>query len=219
MGKKKDIMTNIADLLPEGLDENLLEQIAELLDKKIKEEVNSQVENLNTKVRAFIRGKVEKLKEQALKELELENETFRDAEMFKTMKSMFALENTSEDEVNGFRAIAEISESQERKLDTLVAETERLLKENVQMKRSIKLLNEQNSRLKENAVSLNENLKLASKTQTKKMSDRSMIVSAESFNKVEKAKAEKTVGKNDLNENEWITPDTLDTFKKLKLIG
>lgn len=219
MGKKKDIMTNIADLLPEGLDENLLEQIAELLDKKIKEEVNSQVENLNTKVRAFIRGKVEKLKEQALKELELENETFRDAEMFKTMKSMFALENTSEDEVNGFRAIAEISESQERKLDTLVAETERLLKENVQMKRSIKLLNEQNSRLKENAVSLNENLKLASKTQTKKMSDRGMIVSAESFNKVEKAKAEKTVGKNDLNENEWITPDTLGTFKKLKLIG
>lgn len=210
-------MTSIADLLPEGLDENLLEQIAVLLDKKIKEQVNEQMEGLNDKVRAFVRGKVDKLKEQALKELELGNETFRDAELFRTMKSMFALENTGDDEIHGFNALAEISESQEKKLDTLVSEVDRLLKENVQMKRNIKLLNEQNSKLKENAATLNESLRAASKGQTKKMSDRAVIVSAETFKKVEEARVEKREGKSYEHLNEWLTNDVLDASKKLRI--
>lgn len=218
MGKKKDIMTNIADLLPEGLDESLLEQIAALLDKKIKEEVSGQMEGLNNKVRAFVRGKVDKLKEQALKELELENETFREAELFRTMKSMFALENTGEDEIHGFNALAEISETQEKKLDVLVSEVDRLLKENVQLKRNQKVLTEQNSRLKENAVTLNESLRVASKGQAKKMSDRAVIVSSDTFKKVEEVKGEKVV-KSHEHLNEWMTPEVLDAAKKLKITG
>ena len=76
MSKNTNILTSISDLLPEGLDESTLGQIAQLVARKIEEEVKSQIGDLTVKVTSFIRGNIERLKEQAVKELELENETF-----------------------------------------------------------------------------------------------------------------------------------------------
>ena len=109
----KNIISNISDLLPEGLDESTLEQIAKLVAKKIEEEVKVQVSELTTKVTSFIRGNIEKLKEQAVKELELENETFRNAQMFETVRSMFALENNLDDEISGLNTLVSMTEEQE----------------------------------------------------------------------------------------------------------
>ena len=141
MGKTKDFLTSIADLLPEGLDESVLEKIADLLSNKIKEEVKTQNADLTNKVVSFIRGNIEKLKEHAVKELELENETFRNAQLFETMRSMFAVEVTPEDEVNGVSILATLGETQEQKINVLIAEVDKLLKENVKLKQKISLHN------------------------------------------------------------------------------
>ena len=46
---------SIAELLPEGLTEETVNQIAELVDVVIKEEVNDRVKLLESKVKGFLR--------------------------------------------------------------------------------------------------------------------------------------------------------------------
>lgn len=213
MAKKKDFLTSVSDLLPEGLDESTLEQIASLISRKIDEQVKASVNDLTTKVTSFIRGNIEKLKEQAIKELELENPVFRNAQLFETVRSIFAFENTGEDEINGMAALAEISEGQEQKIDVLVSELDKLLKENVSLKRSAKILSDKNERLEESLVSLKENFNVTSgKTQTKHMSDSAIIVSGDNFKVRE---SEQKQEKANVNGNEWLNESILTASKKL----
>lgn len=207
---KKKLMTSIADLLPEGLDESILGKIAELLAEKIDEEVKLQMKDLNTKVRAFIRGNIERLKEQAVKELELENETFRNAQLFETVRSMFAVELTNEDELNGMTALASIGESQENKINTLVKEVEKLLKENSNLKRAGRVLTEQNKKLSGSMKLLSESLDTSKKSSQKKFSDKAVIVSADNF-KINQTEPDNSTN-NQVYENEWL--NGIDLGKK-----
>lgn len=215
MSNKTNILTSISDLLPEGLDESTLEQIAKLVARKIEEEVKTQIGDLTVKVTSFIRGNIEKLKEHAIKELELENETFRNAQLFETVRSMFAIENTSEDEMNGLNTLATISEGQEQKIEVLVQEVDKLLKENVQLKKANKVLGGQNEKLQESVVSLKESFKVASgKTQTKHMSDSAIIVSEQNF-KLRDKEENKQEQKAKVNGNEWLNENIISASKKL----
>jgi len=215
MSKQTNILTSISDLLPEGLDESTLGQIANLVARKIEEEVKSQIGDLTVKVTSFIRGNIERLKEQAVKELELENETFRNAQLFETVRSMFAVELTPEDELNGMNALASIGESQEEKINVLVTEVDKLLKENVQLKKAKKVLTGHNEKLQESVVSLKENFKLASgKTQTKHMSDSAIIVSEQNF-KLRDKEENKQEQKAKVIGNEWLNENIISASKKL----
>lgn len=213
MVKKKDFLTSIADLLPEGLDESVLEKIADLLSNKIKEEVKLQNADLTNKVVSFIRGNIEKLKEHAVKELELENETFRNAQLFETMRAMFSVEVTPEDELNGVSILATLGESQEQKINVLISEVDKLLKENVKLKQTGKILFDQNAQLKESVTKLTENAQVVTAKNQKKFSDSAIVVSAENFNKGDKqeVKQKKTAA----NGNEWLTEATLEAAKKI----
>lgn len=214
MSKETNILTSISDLLPEGLDESTLGQIANLVAKKIEEEVKLQMSDLTTKVTSFIRGNIEKLKEHAVKELELENETFRNSKLFETVRSMFAIETTNEDHLNGISNLASISESQEQKIDVLVGEVDKLLRENVQLKKINKVLGGKNEKLEESVASLKENFKVASgKTQTKHMSDSAIIVSEQNFKL--KDREEKQEQKAKSNGNEWLNENIISASKKL----
>jgi hypothetical protein len=144
MSQSKEILDSVAEYLPEGLDESTLEKVSELVAVIIEQRVEEQVSDLSTKVQSFIRGNIEKLKEQALKELELENETFRNAQMFETVRSMFALENTKQDEMNGMEVLASLGEQQEEKNQALLRQVDKLLKENVNLKRQAKVANDKN---------------------------------------------------------------------------
>jgi len=215
MSKQTNILTSISDLLPEGLDESTLGQIAQLVAKKIEEEVKVQISELTTKVTSFIRGNIEKLKEQAIKELELENQTFRNAQMYETVRSMFAIETTPEDEENGLNAFASINEEQEQKIEVLVGEVDKLLKENVTLKKANRVLDGQNGKLQESVASLKENFKLASgKTQTKHMSDSAIIVSEQNF-KLRDKEENKQEQKAKVIGNEWLNENIISASKKL----
>jgi hypothetical protein len=127
---------------------------------------------------------------------------------------MFAIENTSDDELNGINALATISETQEQKIDVLVKEVDKLLKENVQLKKSNKILNGQNNKLQESVATLKENFQVASgKTQTKHMSDSAIIVSEQNFKL--RDKEDKQEQKANVNGNEWLNENIISASKKL----
>ena len=149
MSQNKEILDSVAQYLPEGLDEATLQKVSELVAVIIEQRVEERVGDLTTKVQSFIRGNIEKLKEQAIKELELQNETFRNAQMFETVRSMFALENTNQDELNGMEALASLGEQQEEKNVALLRQVDKLLKENVGLKRKSKISNDKNTKLEE----------------------------------------------------------------------
>ena len=63
-------MDNLAELLPEGLTEHSVDEIAKLVDSVITERVSGEVDDLITKVNALLRMKVDEIKHYALQELE-----------------------------------------------------------------------------------------------------------------------------------------------------
>jgi hypothetical protein len=211
--KKKEHISGIANLLPEGLDEGTLEKIAELINKKINEEVKSQISDLTLKVQSFIRGNIEKLKEHARKELELQDETFRNAQMFETVRSMMAVELTQKDELNGVTALASIGESQEKKLELLVVEVDKLLKENARLKNATKLSIGENVKLKESLEKMQNTANLKEASKTKHMSDSAIVVSEQNFKVKDSTKEQKTAVTS--RKNEWLTESVLEANKKL----
>ena len=91
---------NIADILPEGLDESTVEQIFQLVDSTINEQVAEKIGLLEARVTAYIRTKIDDLKEQALSELSEENEVYRNARLFESVRTLMSLELNTDDEDN-----------------------------------------------------------------------------------------------------------------------
>ena len=59
----------IAELLPEGLSEAAVTEIATLVNTVISEQVEEKIRGLEAKVKGFMRSRVNELKDQALAEL------------------------------------------------------------------------------------------------------------------------------------------------------
>tara|TARA_R110002124_G_scaffold162895_3_gene330235 strand:+ start:236 stop:883 length:648 start_codon:yes stop_codon:yes gene_type:complete len=210
MSHNKEVLDSVAQYLPEGLDEATLQKVSELVAVIIEQRVEERVGDLTTKVQSFIRGNIEKLKEQAIKELELQNETFRNAQMFETVRSMFALENTNQDELNGMEALASLGEQQEEKNVALLRQVDKLLKENVGLKRKSKISNDKTTKLEEaltevktQVIDLRE-----SASAERKLSDTALVISEDNFDV--KETGEKLNENVAAHGNEWINQGVLD---------
>ena len=90
-------MKNIASLLPEGLSEEAIKDIASMVSETINEQVEERVGLLEAKVNSFLRTKIDDLKNHALAELEQENPVFRNARLFESVRTMMTLELNAED--------------------------------------------------------------------------------------------------------------------------
>jgi hypothetical protein len=216
MSNSKDILDSVAEYLPEGLDENTLEKVSKLVAVIIEQRVEEQVSDLSTKVQSFIRGNIEKLKEQALKELELENETFRNAQMFETVRSMFALENTNQDEMNGMEVLASLGEQQEEKNQALLRQVDKLLKENVSLKRQAKVASDKTHKLEEALQAIYgemESLQESANAE-RKLSETALVVSEDNF-KVKEAN-EKLNENHAGHANEWIHQGVLEKLNSYR---
>ena len=216
MSQSKEILDSVAQYLPEGLDEDTLQKVSELVAVIIEQRVEESVSDLTTKVQSFIRGNIEKLKEQAIKELELENETFRNAQMFETVRSMFALENTPKDELNGMEALASLGEQQEEKNEALLRQVDKLLKENVKLKRSTKIINDKNTKLEESLGQIKTQVTSLKESTTaeRNLSDTAIVISKENF---EVKEADGNLNENHaLHNNEWINQGVLEKLNKYR---
>ena len=81
-------ITDINELLPDGLSENTVEKIFSLVDSTINEQVTKQSTILESRVNAYLRNKIDQIKEQAMVELAEENELFRNAQLFESVRSV-----------------------------------------------------------------------------------------------------------------------------------
>ena len=210
MSQSKEILDSVAHYLPEGLDEDTLSKVSELVSVIIENRVEERVSDLTTKVNSFIRGNIEKLKEQAIKELELENEVFRNAQMFETVRSMFALETNNQDELNGMEVLASLGEQQEEKNQALLKQVDKLLKENISLKRQSKDANDKNNKLEEALESVKSEITSLQESASaeRKLSDQALVVSEDNF-KVKEA-SEQLNENHATHGNEWINQSVLD---------
>ena len=216
MSQSEEILDSVAQYLPEGLDESTLEKVAELIAVTVEQRVQESVEDLSMKVQSFIRGNIEKLKEQAIKELELENETYRNAQMFETVRSMFVLENTAEDEVNGMNALASLGEQQEEKNQALLRQVDKLLKENVSLKRSAKVANDKSARLEEALMTVKDQMEELNEASVaeRKLSDSALVISGDNFDVKE---ADEKLNENHAGHgNEWINQGVLEKLNSYR---
>ena len=79
--KEKQVLP-IAELLPEGLSTAAISEIATLVNTVIEEQVNEKIQELEAKVKGFMRLRVDELKNHAMRELQEEESTVRNAELF-----------------------------------------------------------------------------------------------------------------------------------------
>jgi hypothetical protein len=208
--QKKKLIDSIASYLPSDLSEDVIEKVAQLITTTVNARVQEETETLTRKTFAFVRGNVEKLKEHAIKELELENDTFRNAQLFETVRSVFAVENMAQDELNGFEALASIGEQQEEQNMALVTHVDKLLRENVKLKRQNKVHSDNNNKLEEALARVTtevSKIQESSKAE-RRLSDRALVVSQETFNV--KADSDKLNEDHAPNGNQWIDTSVLE---------
>ena len=152
----KNKQKTLDEILPEGLSESSVEEITNLMQDVINERVQDQVAVLEAKVASFVRANIDSLKEQATKELELENDTFRNAQLFETVRSLMAVEMTDEDDSNAIKVLTNDSKQMEGELGILTKELDNVLKENNKLQTVIKVLSDKAETLEEERDSLVE---------------------------------------------------------------
>ena len=158
---------SISELLPEGLTEDTVEEIAALVSSVISEEVEDKIKNLENKVHGFLRLKIEEVKSHALAELEQENEIFKNARIFESLKALMALELNTSDEDNAIsQTRREFNEVQEEN-NVLVSELDSALIENSKLENTLRVLSEkvelledEKDTLQESVVELEESARL-----------------------------------------------------------
>lgn len=137
MNKK---LTNIAEVLPEGLDESTVEKIFTLVDSIINEQVEAKVEILEAKVNAFLRTKIDQLKEHAISELTEEHEMFRNAKLFESVRTLMTLELNDQDESSLIGEMKSQSNELEEEVTVLSEQINRLVLDNEKLQNTIKVL-------------------------------------------------------------------------------
>jgi hypothetical protein len=90
-------LDKLVEALPEGLTEAGIEEVASLLDEVVEERVAEEVNLIEAKVKAFLRTKIEDLKESAQRELEADDKLVRAYKVFETIKTIVAGEIEGED--------------------------------------------------------------------------------------------------------------------------
>tara|TARA_Y100001963_G_scaffold155197_1_gene245714 strand:+ start:1988 stop:2620 length:633 start_codon:yes stop_codon:yes gene_type:complete len=146
-----DKVNDIAELLPEGMSEELVSEIAKVMQDVIAERIDEEMALLTNKVHAFLRHQMDTVQEAALDELSESHEIYRDAQALKDIKSVLAFEIDREDIQHVASQIDESVAKAQQDNDTLVQELAESIKENQRLERVV-------NNLEDKVVALNENV-------------------------------------------------------------
>ena len=133
-------LSNIADILPDGLDESTVEAIFQLVDSTINEQVSEKIGLLEAKVNAYLRTKIDQIKEQALTELSEENEVFRNARLFESVRTLMSLELNGNDEENAISEMTNQNIELQEEFEVLTEQVNALVFENEKLQNTVKVL-------------------------------------------------------------------------------
>ena len=200
MSKFDDIST----LLPEGLTEDTVTEIATLVSDVISEEVENKVKDLENKVHGFLRMKIDEVKDHAISELEQENATFKNARIFESLKALMSLELTGADDDNAvaqtrkeFDEVQEENEVLVRELNGALTECSKLENTLRVLSGKIEALEEERLDLQEAYVSLEESASLPFKS-----NERAVVISEQVDEEITKTVEPRS-------NNEFINEDML----------
>ena len=179
-------LKNIAEILPEGLDESTVDAIFGLVDSTINEQVEEKIGLLEAKVNAYLRTKVDQLKEQALAELSEESEVYRNARLFESVRTLMALELNSDDDENALSEMTSQHGELQEEFDVLTDQVNNLVLENEKLQNTVKVLDNKLNITEQSVVDLEgqksqlleevENLE-ASKDEAFVSSEKAVVVS------------------------------------------
>jgi hypothetical protein len=206
MSKFDDIST----LLPEGLTEDTVTEIANLVSEVISEEVENKVKDLENKVHGFLRMKIDEVKDHAISELEQENETYKNARIFESLKALMSLELNSADDDNAVSQTRKEFEEIQEENEVLVRELNGALTECSKMENTLRVLSgkietleEERLDLQEAVVSLEESATLPFKS-----NEKAVVISEQVDEEVAKTVEPRS-------NNEFINEDMLAFMPKI----
>ena len=193
---------NISELLPEGLTEETIEEIATLVNEVISEEVEAKVKDLENKVHGFLRMKIDEVKDHALAELEKENETFKNAKIFESLKALMALELNSDDEDHAVSQTRKEFDEVYEENELLIRELNSALTECNKLENTLKVVSDKMTSIEEERHELQEalvNLEEAAEVPFQS-NEKAVMISERVDSEVEEEEVT-----TQLNENEFLT--------------
>jgi len=145
------INERLAKLLPKGLDTDVVNEITKLLTETMNEAVEAVRKEENAKVFSFIRANIDKLKEQAVSELELEDERFHKVQLLETVTNILIPEITDEDYERSMTVAHETTQETEKQLEFVTGELGKALKEINKLEATNKALVERKEKMEKKA--------------------------------------------------------------------
>ncbi len=197
---------NISELLPEGLTGETIEEIATLVNQVISEEVEAKVKDLENKVHGFLRMKIDEVKDHALAELEKENETFKNAKIFESLKALMALELNSDDEDHAVSQTRKEFDEVYEENELLIRELNSALTECSKLENTLKVVSDKMTSIEEERHELQEalvNLEEAAEVPFQS-NEKAVMISERVDSEVEEEEVT-----TQLNENEFLTNDMM----------
>ena len=156
MDKKK--IEDIAQLLPEGITEETIVEIAGVMQGLIEQRVQEEVGELTDKVFAYLSMKRQQIQEAALEELHESNDVYRDAQRFRELMGYMSVEFRPEYiDAESEKRLSEASELVEDN-EVLARELTESLKEQERLAKTIQLLESKVSKREREIASLNESV-------------------------------------------------------------
>jgi uncharacterized protein YihD (DUF1040 family) len=156
MDKKK--IEDIAQLLPEGITEETIVEIAGVMQGLIEERVQEEVSELTDKVFAYLSMKRQQIQEAALEELHESNDVYRDAQRFRELMGYMAVEYRPEHiDAESEKRLSEATELVEDN-EVLARELSESLREQERLAKTIQLLESKVSKREREITSLNESV-------------------------------------------------------------
>jgi hypothetical protein len=156
MDKKK--IENIADLLPEGITEETIAEIAGVMQDLIEQRVQEEVGGLTDKVFAYLSMKRQQIQESALEELHESNDVYRDAQRFRELMGYMAVEYRPEHiDAESEKRLSEANEIVEDN-EILARELSESLKEQERLAKTIQLLESKVAKRESEIITLTESV-------------------------------------------------------------
>jgi hypothetical protein len=150
-------ITDINELLPDGLSEDTVEKIFSLVDSTINEQVEKQSTILESRVNAYLRNKIDQIKEQAMVELAEESDLFRNAQLFESVRTLMSFElNKDDDETVVAGVTSELSELQEE-FNVLLSQVNTLVEANDSLELTVTALQVREQNISEEVETLFDN--------------------------------------------------------------
>ena len=203
MKSKKEQVLPIAELLPEGLSEAAVSEIAHLVNTVISEQVEEKTRQLETKVKGFMRLRVDEFKEHALKELREDEDFIRNANLFESVKTLMALELSKDDEESAISDLVREQEEFDAEVEVLTEELRKSFEETARAEAQLKALSQKIVKLEEDKSTLIDTVDLLEESTEKpfKSSEKAVVITENVDKTPEKS--------NEILENDFLTPEVM----------